>query len=82
MKCFIHAIRLRRVESMKTRRREPLRQRWQVICEILDGRGKDSFTILQGEDMGVASRLFVRFSPKVGESVAVSGEVRHISDDE
>ena len=44
--------------------------------------GKSSFTILQGEDMGVASRLFVRFSPKVGESVAVSGEVRHISDDE
>ena len=44
--------------------------------------GKSSFTILQGEDMGVASRLLVRFSPKVGESVAVSGEVRHISDGE
>jgi len=44
--------------------------------------GKDSFTILQGEDMGVASRLLVRFSPKVGESVAVSGEVHHIYENE
>jgi len=41
-------------------------------------KGKSTFTILQGEDMGVPSRLRVRFSPKVGESVAVSGEVRHI----
>ena len=41
--------------------------------------GKRSFTILQGEDMGVASRLLVSFSPKVGDSVAVSGEVRQIS---
>jgi PhzF family phenazine biosynthesis protein len=44
--------------------------------------GKSSFTILQGEDMGVPSRLVVRYSPKVGESVAVSGEVRQISDGE
>lgn len=42
--------------------------------------GKSAFTILQGEDMGVPSRLRVRFSPKVGESVAVSGETRHIDD--
>jgi len=41
-------------------------------------KGKSTFTILQGEDMGVPSRLRVRFSLKVGESVAVSGEVRHI----
>jgi len=40
--------------------------------------GKHEFVILQGEDMGVPSRLVVRFSPKVGESVAVSGEVRYI----
>lgn len=41
-------------------------------------RGKSEFTILQGEDMGVPSRLMVKFGPKVGESVAVSGETRHI----
>jgi len=40
--------------------------------------GKNSFTIMQGEDMGVPSRLLVRFSSKAGESVAVSGEVRYI----
>ena len=40
--------------------------------------GKNEFMILQGEDMGVPSRLRVRFSPKVGESVAVSGETRYI----
>ena len=44
--------------------------------------GKNEFTILQGEDMGVASRLLVRFSSKVGESVAVSGQVRQIAEDE
>jgi PhzF family phenazine biosynthesis protein len=42
--------------------------------------GKHEFTILQGEDMGVPSRLMVRFSPKVGESVAVSGETRYIEE--
>ena len=40
--------------------------------------GKNEFIILQGEDMGVPSRLVVRFSPKVGESVSVSGETRTI----
>lgn len=44
--------------------------------------GSRSFTILQGEDMGVPSRLLVRFSPKVGESVSVSGETRHIEENE
>ena len=43
-------------------------------------KGKNEITILQGEDMGMSSRLQVRFSPKVGESVAVGGEVRHISE--
>jgi PhzF family phenazine biosynthesis protein len=41
-------------------------------------KGKNEFTILQGEDMGVPSRLNVKFTLKAGESVAVSGEVRHI----
>jgi len=41
--------------------------------------GKHEFTILQGEDMGVPSRLIVKYAPTVGESVAVSGEVRYIS---
>jgi PhzF family phenazine biosynthesis protein len=42
--------------------------------------GKKSFTILQGEDMGMPSRLLVRYSSKAGASVSVSGEVRYIPD--
>ncbi len=42
--------------------------------------GKKSFTILQGEDMGMPSRLLVKYSSKIGESVSVSGEVRYIPD--
>lgn len=42
--------------------------------------GKPAFTILQGEDMGVPSRLQVRYSPEPGTSVAVSGETRYIED--
>ncbi len=41
--------------------------------------GENTFTILQGEDMGVPSRLLVQYGSKVGESVAVSGKVRYIS---
>jgi PhzF family phenazine biosynthesis protein len=41
--------------------------------------GNPEFTILQGEDMGMPSRLRVRYGPTIGESVAVSGETRHIS---
>lgn len=41
--------------------------------------GKNEFTILQGEDMGVPSRLIVKYTPTKGESISVSGEVRHIS---
>ncbi len=44
--------------------------------------GKNEFTILQGEDMGMPSLLRVRFSPKVGESVAVSGETRSIDEND
>jgi PhzF family phenazine biosynthesis protein len=40
--------------------------------------GPNSFTILQGEDMGVPSRLLVSYTEQAGESIAVSGEVRHI----
>ncbi|MBI2333887.1 MAG: PhzF family phenazine biosynthesis protein [Chloroflexi bacterium] len=41
-------------------------------------KGAKTFTILQGEDMGVPSRLTVSYTPKAGESVSVSVEVRHI----
>jgi len=41
-------------------------------------KGKNEFVILQGEDMGVPSRLMVSYGPQIGESVAVSGETRHI----
>lgn len=41
--------------------------------------GSRTFTILQGEDMGAPSRLNVSFTAKSGESIAVSGEVRHIA---
>lgn len=40
--------------------------------------GKSSFTILQGEDMEMPSRLLVRYGPEPGSSVEVSGETRHI----
>ena len=40
--------------------------------------GKSTFTILQGEDMGVPSRLAVKFGSEPGSSVAVSGETRYI----
>jgi PhzF family phenazine biosynthesis protein len=43
-------------------------------------KGKNSFVILQGEDMGMTSRLLVKFSPEIGSSVAVSGETRYIRD--
>jgi PhzF family phenazine biosynthesis protein len=46
----------------------------------INWQGKKSFMILQGEDMGMPSRLLVQYTLKVGESVSVSGEVRHIID--
>ena len=30
--------------------------------------------------MGMSSRLLVKYGPKIGESISVSGEVRHIFD--
>ena len=42
--------------------------------------GKNEFIILQGEDMGVPSRLVVKYGPQFGESVSVSGETRTISE--
>lgn len=44
----------------------------------INWQGGKTFTIWQGEDMGVPSRLNVSFTEKSGESVMVSGEVRHI----
>ena len=46
----------------------------------INWQGKKSFTILQGEDMGMPSRLLVQYGPKAGESVLVSGEARYISE--
>ena len=43
-------------------------------------KGKSEFTILQGEDMGMPSRLSVKYGPTPGESVLVSGETRHIDE--
>jgi len=42
--------------------------------------GPTSFTILQGEDMGAPSRLLVSYTANMGESISVSGEVRHINE--
>jgi PhzF family phenazine biosynthesis protein len=46
----------------------------------IDWHGKSEFTILQGEDMGVPSRLLLKYGPQIGESVSVSGEVRNITE--
>lgn len=46
----------------------------------INWKDKNEFTILQGEDMGMPSRLNVKFTPTKGESVSVSGEVRHITE--
>ncbi len=42
--------------------------------------GRNTFTILQGEDMGVPSRLLVKYNPEIGTSIAVSGETRLIEE--
>jgi len=42
--------------------------------------GKSEFIILQGEDMGVSSRLSVKYGVTPGESVMVSGETRYINE--
>lgn len=42
-------------------------------------KGKNEFTILQGEEMGMPSRLTVKYGPEPGSSVAVSGETRYIA---
>ncbi len=44
----------------------------------INWQGKKAFKILQGEDMGMPSRLLVQYTSKIGESVKVSGEVRYI----
>lgn len=45
----------------------------------INWQGPHTFTILQGEDMGMPSRLIVKYGPTQGESVAVSGETRYIA---
>ncbi|MFN8384677.1 MAG: PhzF family phenazine biosynthesis protein [Anaerolineales bacterium] len=47
------------------------------LCDI-NWNGEKTFTILQGEDMGMPSRLIVTYTLKAGESISVSGEVRPI----
>ncbi len=44
----------------------------------INWKGKRTFTILQGEDMGAPSRLLVKYNLEVGTSIAVSGETRYI----
>lgn len=46
----------------------------------IDWKGKNEFTILQGEDMGMPSRLNVKFTPIKKDSVIVNGEVRHMGE--
>lgn len=46
----------------------------------IDWRGGTSFEILQGEDMGIPSRLLVQFTMNKGEGIKVSGETRHITE--
>jgi PhzF family phenazine biosynthesis protein len=46
----------------------------------INWQGKKAFMILQGKEMGMPSRLLVRYTSKTGESVSVSGEVRTISE--
>lgn len=43
-------------------------------------KGKSTFTILQGEDMGSPSRLLVSYASELGSSVSVSGETRYINE--
>ena len=38
----------------------------------------NKFEIIQGEDMGCPSRLLIEYKDKIGSSVKVSGETRHI----
>ena len=43
--------------------------------------GPERFEIVQGEDMGSPSRLWVSFTRQAGAPVEVSGETRHIRED-
>lgn len=46
----------------------------------IEWQGGRNIEILQGQDMGVPSRLFVQYSENIGESIKVSGETRHITE--
>jgi PhzF family phenazine biosynthesis protein len=45
----------------------------------INWQGKDEFTILQGEEMGMPSCLRVKYGPEPGAGVQVGGETRPIS---
>ncbi|MGD8295011.1 MAG: PhzF family phenazine biosynthesis protein [Desulfobacterales bacterium] len=44
----------------------------------INWQGQKSIEILQGQDMGIPSRLFVQYTDSKGESIKVSGETREI----
>ena len=44
----------------------------------INWQGERSIEILQGQDMGIPSRLFVQYTERKGESIKVSGETRKI----
>jgi PhzF family phenazine biosynthesis protein len=44
----------------------------------IEWQGENRFEVLQGEDMGVPSRLLVEYGSKIGEGVIVKGSTRNI----
>ncbi|MBT3314416.1 MAG: PhzF family phenazine biosynthesis protein [Anaerolineae bacterium] len=44
----------------------------------IDWQGSRKFEVIQGEDMGYPSRLFVEYTSELGASVKVAGETRYI----
>jgi PhzF family phenazine biosynthesis protein len=46
----------------------------------INWQGERSIEILQGQDMGIPSRLFVQYTQSKGESIKVSGETRKINE--
>ena len=47
----------------------------------INWQGERNIEILQGQDMGISSRLFVQYTASKGESIKVSGETRKVIDD-
>jgi len=44
----------------------------------IEWQGENTFEVLQGEDMGVPSRLLVEYGSRIGEGVIVRGDTRNI----